>query len=150
VNAAERWSLHLAALLTAGTGFIYGWLRYFGQRAGEFGPEVHPLQGSLQHLHILSAPVLLLALGMFLKGHVDPLARAGRLNRLGTGMFLLMGLAPMIFGGYAAQVAVDPGWRKLWAWVHGISSVLFLGAYLVHIARNTANQIAAETQSNRT
>lgn len=149
MNALERWSLHIAALLTAGTGLIHGWLRYFGQRTGEFGLEAHPLLGLLQHLHILSAPFLMLALGMVLKGHVEPLVRSGRLNRLGTGLFLLVGLAPMILGGYAVQVVVDPTWRKLWAWVHGISSLLFLGAYLLHLARNTATQAVAETQSSQ-
>lgn len=134
----ERWSLHLAALLTAGSGILYGWLRYFGQRAGEFGPEVHPLQARLQHLHLLAAPLLVLALGVFLKGHADPLVRGGRLRFLGTGLWLLLGLAPMVLGGYAVQVAVDPAWRTRWAWGHGLASLLFLGAYLLHLARRPA------------
>jgi hypothetical protein len=135
VSALERWSLHVAALLTAGTGILYGWLRYFGQRAGEFGPEAHPLQALLQHLHVLAAPALVLALGVILKGHVGPQLRNGRLSLLRTGLWLLAGLAPMILGGYAVQVVADPGWRKLWAWVHGLASLLFLGAYLLHLAR---------------
>ena len=135
MTALERWSLHVAALLTAGSGFLYGWLRYFGQRTGEFGPEAHPLQGLLQHLHVLAAPALVLALGVILKGHVDPMIRGGKLKFLGTGLWLLLGLAPMVLGGYAVQVAVDPAWRKWWAWVHGLASLLFLGAYLVHLTR---------------
>jgi hypothetical protein len=146
MNALERWSLHLAALLTAGTGLVYGWLRYFGQRAGEFGPEAHPNQALCQHLHVLSAPMLLLALGMVLKGHVEPLFRGGRMKRIGTGALLLGGLAPMIFGGYAIQVAVDPGWRKLWAWIHGTSSLLFLGTYLLHLGLALAPTPAAEAE----
>lgn len=147
MNALERWSLHLAALATAGTGLLYGWLRYFGQRAGEFGPEAHPLQGTFQHLHVLSAPLLVLALGVVLKGHIDPLARAGKLRAWGTGAFLLAGLAPMILGGYAVQVVVDPHWRTLWAWIHGVSSLLFLGAYLSHLARRTAGEPLPEARA---
>ncbi len=146
MNPLERWSLHLSALLTAGTGLVYGWLRYFGQRVGEFGPEAHPLQALLQHLHVLSAPLLVLTLGMILKGHVEPLLRSGRMKPLGTGLFLLGGLAPMILAGYAVQVVVDPEWRRLWAWIHGLSSLLFLGAYLVHLARGTAAQTVDGTQ----
>lgn len=133
----ERWSLNAAALLTAGTGALYGWLRYFGQRAGEFGPEVHPLQGLLQHLHVIVAPVLVLVLGAVLKGHAEPLIRSGKLRSFRSGLWLLAGLAPMILGGYAVQVAVDPAWRRLWAWIHGVASLLFLGAYLLHLVRRT-------------
>lgn len=146
MNPLERWSLHLSALLVAGTGLLYGWLRYFGQRAGEFGPEAHPLQALLQHLHVLSAPLLVLALGMILKGHVEPLFRGGRMKPLGTGALLLSGLAPMILGGYAVQVVVDPEWRRIWAWVHGLSSLLFLAAYLAHLACATTAQAAGEAQ----
>ncbi len=146
MSALERWFLHLAALATAGTGLLYGWLRYFGQRAGEFGPEAHPLQGTFQHLHVLSGPLLVLALGVVLKGHVEPLLRADKVRAFGSGAFLLAGLAPMILGGYAVQVVVDPRWRATWAWVHGISSLLFLAAYLVHLARRAAPQAVAEAR----
>jgi hypothetical protein len=146
VNALERWSFHLAAMLTAGTGLIYGWLRYFGPRMGEFGAEAHPLQGPFQHLHLFLAPLLVLCLGAVLKGHVDPIVRSGKVKSWGTGVFLLGGLVPMILGGYLVQVAVDPSWRKLWAWLHGLSSLLFLGAYLVHLARNASRQPVTTTR----
>lgn len=135
MNAAERWSLHATALITGGSGMAYGWLRYFQQRAGEFGPEAHPLQATSQHLHVLAAPALVLVLGAVLKGHAEAQVREGRLKRFGSGLLLLLGLAPMILGGVAVQVVVDPGWRRLWAWVHGASSLLFLGAYVLHLLR---------------
>lgn len=138
MNPLERWTLHLAALATAGSGVLYGWLRYFGRRAGDFGPEPHPLQATAQHLHVLVAPLLVLALGVVLKAHVEPLIRTGRLRYVGSGGLLLAGLAPMVFGGYALQTVTSPGWRELWAWVHGVSSLLFLAAYLVHLARRQA------------
>jgi len=144
MNALERWFLHLAALATAGSGVVDGWLRYFGQRVGEFGPEPHSLQAAAQHLHVLVAPLLVLALGVVLKAHLEPLVRGGRLRALGSGSLLLAGLLPMVFGGYALQVVIDPGWRSAWAWVHGLSGLVFLGAYLAHLARRRANQEAAE------
>ncbi len=135
MSAFERWSLHLAAWTTAGSGLLYGWLRYFGRRAGEFGPEPHPWQAALQHLHVLAGPLLVLALGAVLKGHVQPLVRDGRVRAGSSGALLLAGLAPMVLGGYAVQVCSGPAWRSAWAWVHGLGSLVFLGAYLVHLAR---------------
>ena len=47
-----------------------------------------------------------------------------------TGLGLL--ILPMVASGYLLQVAVAPGWRLAWAWVHGPASLLFLLAYLGH------------------
>lgn len=135
MNPLERWTLHLSALVTGATGLIYGWLRYYGQRMGEFGLEPHPLQGLLQHLHVLAAPLLVFALGMVVRGHVLPRYRAGQPSGRRTGAFLLAGLAPMVFAGYGLQVVTEPATRTVLGWVHGVSSLLFLGAYGVHIAR---------------
>ncbi len=131
MTALERWSLHLGAFLTALSGVAYGWLRYFGRAAGEFGLEPHPLQALAQHLHVLAAPVLLFALGMAVRGHLAAKLRVGAERRnTGLGMGLL--ILPMVASGYLLQVAVAPGWRLAWAWVHGSASLLFLLTYLGH------------------
>ncbi|GLH73075.1 hypothetical protein GETHLI_15770 [Geothrix limicola] len=129
----ERWSLHLAALFTGATGLIYGWLRYYGQREGEFGLEAHPLQGALQHLHVLAAPLLVFALGMLVRGHVLPMWRSGRPVGRASGFLLAMVLAPMVLSGYGVQVVVAPAGRLALAWIHGVSSLLFLAGYGVHL-----------------
>ena len=135
MTALERACLHLSAFLTAGTGLLYGWLRYFGQRPGDFGPEAHPAQALLQHLHVLAAPLLVFTLGVLVRGHVQPMLRrrapGGRASGLGTVGIL----APMVLSGYLVQVAVAPAWRTGWAWAHGIASLLFLAGYAVHLGR---------------
>ena len=135
MSALERVALHLGAWLTGLTGLGYGWLRYFRQVQGEFGPEPHPLQGLLQHAHVLAAPLLLFALGMMVRGHfavkLRVPSREGR--RTGWGLALLIG--PMVLAGYGVQVATDPTWRIALAWIHGVASLLFLGAYAAHGVR---------------
>ena len=138
MSALERWSLHLSALLTGLSGLIYGWLRYYGQRLGEFGLEPHPLQGLYQHLHVLGAPLLVFTLGMVVRGHVLPRYRSGRTSGRATGLLVAMGLAPMILAGYGIQVVTEPSARLGMAWVHGVSSLLFLAAYGGHVARTWA------------
>lgn len=131
----ERWSLHLGALLTGLSGLLYGWLRYYGRVQGEFGIEPHPLQGLVQHLHVLAAPLLLFALGMTVRGHLATKLRAGSQEGRRTGLGLGFLILPMVAAGYLVQVATAPGWRLAWAWVHGVASLLFLIAYLVHGVR---------------
>jgi len=132
MRVLERWSLHLGALLTGLSGLGYGWLRYYGRVPGEFGIEPHPLQGLVQHLHVLAAPLLLFALGMAVRGHLATKLRAGTREGRRTGLGLGFLILPMVAAGYLVQVATAPGWRLAFAWVHGVTSLLFLSAYLVH------------------
>ena len=131
----ERWSLHASALAVGGTGLAYGWLKYFHQRAGEFGAEPWPAQGWSQHAHVLTAPVLVFTLGLLVRGHVLPAVRAGGTAGRRSGLLMAAILAPMILSGYAIQVCLEPGARAAMAWVHGPFSLLFLVAYGVHLAR---------------
>ena len=134
MSALERWSLHITALLTAGTGLLDGGLRWFGQRMGEFGPEPSPWLGLAQHLHVLVAPLLVFTLGVLVRGHLWARLRAGTGGRR-TGLGIAFLIAPMVLSGYAVQVAVDPAWRTALSWSHGISAGLFLLAYAGHVLR---------------
>ncbi len=135
VRAFERWNLHAGALLAGVSGLIYGWLRYYGRVAGEFGPEPHPLQGLVQHLHVLTAPLLLFALGMTLRGHFASKLRQGHRDGRRSGLALALLILPMVAAGYLVQVAVGPVWRWVFAWVHGLTSLAFLAFYLGHALR---------------
>ena len=132
MSPLEKWSLHLAALLTGATGLMDGLLRWFGERVGEFGPEPHPWLGSAQHLHILVAPVLLFCLGMMVRGHLQPRLRQGDQGR-NSGLRAASLIAPMVVSGYLVQVATSPALRTCYAWVHGVSSAGFLLAYGAHL-----------------
>ena len=71
-----RW-LHVASLLVAGTGLVYGWVRYLAVPADEFALVNHPAQPALQALHVLTAPPLLFLWGVVWRGHVWPRLRGG-------------------------------------------------------------------------
>lgn len=145
----ERWSLHLAALATAGTGVMDGLLRWFGQRAGEFGPEPHPWLPAAQHLHVLTAPLLVFALGMMVRGHLQARLKKGPEGR-STGLGAAFLIAPMVLSGYGVQVVTSPAWRTGLSWAHGISAGLFLLAYLGHLflphAQPAAHPVAESPQ----
>jgi hypothetical protein len=150
MSRMERWSLHLAALLTAGTGLLDGGLRWFGERMGEFGPEPSPYLGLAQHLHVLVAPGLVFTLGLLVRGHLWPMFKGSPQGRR-TGMIAALLIAPMILTGSCVQVATSPAWRMAFAWGHGLSASAFLLAYGAHLVRawvapyaRTANQPATQ------
>lgn len=140
LGPVERWSLHLSALAVGLSGVGYGWLKYFHQRSGEFGPEPFPLQGWLRHGHVLAAPVLVFTLGVLVRGHVLPALKAGSREGRSTGLGAALALAPMIMSGYGIQVCVDPVWHAALAWIHGLSSAGFLLAYAAHLLRPRAQR----------
>lgn len=144
LNLLERWGLHLSAAAVAVSGLLYGWLKYFHQRLGEFGPEPFRLQGLSQHAHVFVSPLLLFTLGMIVRGHTVPALRAGVRSGRTTGLVIAAFLAPMVLSGYGMQICVDPAWRTALAWVHGPTSLLFLVAYAGHLARPRKAGAAAE------
>ena len=141
MSPLERWSLHLAALATAGTGLLDGLLRWFGVRAGEFGPETHPWLPAAQHLHVLTAPLLLFALGMAVRGHLQIKLKKGPEGRR-TGLIAAFLIAPMVLSGYGVQVVTSPVWRAAFSWAHGLGAGLFLLAYLGHLVISHSQPMA--------
>lgn len=133
MRVLDRRGLHAATVATALTGGIYGWFRYFGQRMGDFGPEPSVWQGIWQHLHVLAAPLLLFMLGVTVRGHLMVKLRAGGREGRRTGLTLGLLIAPMALSGYGIQVATAPSWHLALAWIHGISSLLFVAGYLFHL-----------------
>ncbi|MCP4092579.1 MAG: hypothetical protein GY747_03935 [Planctomycetes bacterium] len=123
---------HCANLLVGGTGLVYAWMLYFATPSGEFSILNHPWQGDFHDLHLLTAPILVISVGMVWKGHAGTRLRNCNPNRRGSGVGLLLSFLPMMFSGYLLQVTVEESWRSIWLWVHLITSGLWLAAYAIH------------------
>ena len=132
MTRGTAWFLHGAVLLVAGTGVVYGWMRYFATSDDEFAVVNHPWQPTLQHLHVLVAPLLVFGCGMIWLDHVWKRARSGFRPRRRTGLVLAALVVAMIASGYLLQVASDDAWRTAWIWVHVASSIAWTLAYAVH------------------
>ena len=131
MSRTAKWFVHLSALAVILTGLVYGWMRYFAVSEDPYAVVNHPWQPTLQHLHILAAPILVFAVGLIWYAHIWPhLISRGRRRR--TGIFLVLGLLPMVASGYLLQVSVDELWRQIWIWTHVGSSVSWAGAYAGH------------------
>ncbi len=141
--------LHIASFLVIGSGAIWAYLRY----VHDLGPEpedpvlamewsgIHPWEPSLRDLHLLAAPLLVFAVGLIWSGHVAPrLFRPWARRATGLGLALLFG--PMVITGILLQVAESEASRTLWAWAHGISSLVWAAAYLAHQLRPKRRRVA--------
>jgi len=123
--------VHLANLAVSGTGLAYAWMRYLVEPVDEWAVVNHPWQPALQHLHVVSAPLLVFAMGLIWSAHVVGKLKNGSTNRV-AGIVLTAFFLPMAASGYLLQVSVDPGPRKAWMWIHIVASLVWVAAFVAH------------------
>lgn len=128
----ERRMHHLSTLLVGGTGLVYAVMRYLLEPADPWTVVGHPWQPHVQHLHILSAPLLVFVVGLSWQGHIVPRWRKTRMPGFLTGIVLLLSFLPMIVSGALIQTTVSEGWRTAWVVVHLVTSLLWMAGYLSH------------------
>lgn len=147
MSRREAWTLHAANLLVGGTGIVYAVMRYLMSPVDEWAVVNHPWQPQVQHLHVLTAPLLVFACGLIWHRHVIGNLRRGERRGRRTGPGLLVALVPMILSGYLIQTTVTEGWRQVWVVVHLVSSGAWLLAFAGHLARRTAKTRSGETSA---
>ncbi|HYH44472.1 MAG TPA: hypothetical protein VEG34_02210, partial [Thermoanaerobaculia bacterium] len=57
----EAWTVHVSTLLVGGTGLVYAWMLYLLPADDPFSTLHHRWQPDVQHLHVLTAPLLVFA-----------------------------------------------------------------------------------------
>lgn len=132
----SRWEAglqYLANLLVGGTGIVYAVMRYAMEPADAWTVVNHPWQPHVQHLHVLTAPLLVFACGLIWRRHVVGNLRRGTGPGRLTGPGLLLALVPMILSGYLIQTTVTAAWSRLWIVVHLASSALWVAAFAGHL-----------------
>ena len=137
---------HLALAAVAGSGAVYAWMAWIAEPADEFAVVNHPWQPTTRDLHLLTAPLLVFACGLLWRTHVWERLREGFRERRASGRALALGLAPMVASGYLLQVAVDPFWRSVWVWTHGVVSVLWAATYAIHLLTPAATEEEAQEE----
>ena len=129
----ERWSGYVSNLLVGGTGVVYGVMVYLLRPSDPYAVVNHPLQPLLQHLHVLTAPLLVFAVALVWQRHVAPRLRKRAYPRHTTGLGLALLFVPMVLSGYLLQISTGDEARKVWGVVHLVASCVWLAAFVVHL-----------------
>ncbi|MHC4262480.1 MAG: hypothetical protein ACYSWX_08170 [Planctomycetota bacterium] len=132
MSRGEAWFSHVANGLVGCSGLVYAWMLYLTTPTDEFAIVNHPWQPHVQHLHVLTAPLAVFALGLLWVRHVWGRVRSGFPVRRSSGLVLTFAVWPMVMSGYAIQVSVDPAWRDAWIWIHVGVSLVWVPLYLIH------------------
>ncbi|MFQ5680072.1 MAG: hypothetical protein ACE5HP_11515 [Gemmatimonadota bacterium] len=128
----EKWSVWLTTLLTAGTGIGFFWAKYLTVSDDPFSVIHHPLQPVFLKLHILVAPLFLLALGSVAVQHIWRHIRSGVRWSRKAGLTTALAAGPMILTGYLIQVLTGEGWLQAMAFSHIGFGLLYLVGISLH------------------
>jgi hypothetical protein len=124
----ERWAVWSTSILTAVTGVVYLWMKYFVVSDDPFAVVNHPLQPAVLKAHILVAPMLTFAIGLVavrhIWRHIQARVQRGRRSGLATAFMV----APMILTGYVVQAVTGEGLLRAMALSHiGLGVIYALG-----------------------
>ncbi len=132
MTPSDRRLMIVANVLVGGTGMVYGVFRYFVTTDDPMA-LVHPGQPVAHYAHLITAPLLVLAIGHLFHHHGllswKAQVRTGRRSGL-----ILLGLAlPMIFSGYLLYLATGDFWRPFWIAIHVATSLIWLAGFTAHL-----------------
>jgi hypothetical protein len=134
--ALQRWSNHVATALLSISGVALFVFRSVLEPPADdpFAVASHPWEPHALTLHVLAAPLGVLALGMLVTHHVVPRLRDRGFKRSRrSGILLSVTAVPMIASAYLLQVSVAEGWRRAWLLTHLATSAAWMIGWLLHL-----------------
>ena len=131
----ERWSVWTTTAVATVSGLGFAAIKYLITPDDPFTVINHPLEPWFLKAHVLSAPLMLFAIGMIMLKHVWVHIRNRTKAGKRVGWILFVGLAPMVFSGYAIQVLAIPAWIAVLGVVHLILGAAFAMALAGHRPR---------------
>lgn len=133
MSRLQRFWLHCSAAITALTGIVFAWMKYFMTTGDEFAVVNHPAQPWMLATHVVVAPLLLFILGWTFSNHMLPKSRFGDETNRRSGTSAMWLIIPMTASGYFLQVATNEALRQAMEWAHWVTSGLFVVVYVVHL-----------------
>ncbi len=130
----EKWLVWIASGAVGASGIAYGAMKYLLRSEDPYAVVHHPWQPFFLKLHVLTAPVLVFAVGVVFTRHVVKHWQSGRVASRGSGVAIVATLIPMILSGYLIQTLTSTSWIFRVAVLHMAASATYLGGVLVHEA----------------
>ena len=145
MTLSERIFLIGSSGLTALTGTIYGIMKYFMVSTDPYAVINHPWQPYFLKLHILTAPLMVFAVGLVFRRHVIERWRSGSAGGRRSGAIITGLFTPLVLTGYLIQVVT--GGALLQGLV--LSHLVTAGAFLAGLGMHRRKSFALFPQSVR-
>jgi hypothetical protein len=128
----EKWSVLSTSLVTAVTGIVYFWMKYFMESTEPWAVVNHPWQPWVLKAHILVAPLLVFAVGSIAVRHIWKHFRGRVAWGRRTGLTTAIALAPMVLSGYLIQAVTADEWLRAIAISHIAVSFVYTVGVAAH------------------
>ncbi len=128
----QRWFLYGSTAATAASGIAYFAMKRFLEPSDPWAVINHPLEPWALKAHILSAPLMLFAVGLITTPHIwrslkSSLPTGRRSGRIATYVF-----GPLVLSGYLLQAMTSRLTLEVLAWTHLALGIIVAGAIGVH------------------
>ncbi|MGZ6988603.1 MAG: hypothetical protein ACXVH0_06565 [Thermoanaerobaculia bacterium] len=134
----KRWAVvlnHLAVALVGLSGLAYGVMKYFMAGSDPDSRAGHAWQQPMLKVHVLTAPLLVFALGLVFSGHALQRLKGGEDPGRTSGAGLLAFAAPLVLTGPLIQVLTGDAARQWTGWTHAVLGVVYGLAYVAHLLK---------------
>jgi hypothetical protein len=128
----EKWNVWIASVLVTATGLGLLWTKYLMRAQDPWSVINHPLQPWFLKAHIITAPLLVFAIGLIATRHIWPHFRAGIRRGRTSGILAAFFALPMILTGYLIQVVTHAAWLRALAMSHIALGLVFAVGLTVH------------------
>jgi hypothetical protein len=151
VSRFEKWSVTITAIAATLTGAGLFWAKYMLHSDDPWAVVNHPWQPWLLKAHVITAPLLVFAVGLIASRHIWRHYREGIPWGRRSGILTGLVTVPMVLTGYLIQIATHEGWLGILAISHIVLGFLFaagLGAHQLFVwrRRERAEESAASRQ----
>lgn len=133
-----RWCIWIGSILSGLSGLVYWWMDHMMEPLGEWAVINHPLQPWVLKAHIVTAPLLVFAIGLIAMDHIWKQYRLGIEAARRSGLSAMFVFGPMVVSGYVIQAVTAPAWLSALGWLHlgtGLVYLLGLGIHQVVVPR---------------
>lgn len=131
MNRLEAWLLHLSTIVLTITGAVYAYVHYLMKPADPFSVINSPIEPYLLDIHIIAAPVLVVAIGIILHSHILFKIEGGSRPARKSGITLIPLFLIMAVSGYLLQITSGV-MNRIFFWCHLVSGSLWALVYAAH------------------
>ena len=142
-----RWCIWVGSVVSGLTGLVYWWMEHMMEPVSEWAVINHPLQPWVLKAHIVTAPLLVFAIGLVATDHIWKQYRLGIRAGRRSGVSAMWVFVPMVVSGYLIQAVTAPTWLSALAWIHlgtGLAFLAGLGVHQVVVPRRRARRAQRE------
>jgi hypothetical protein len=132
VKSFARWCIWIGSAVSGITGVVYWWMLNMMEPVSEFAVINHPLQPWVLKAHIVTAPLLVFAIGIIATDHIWKQYRLGVRAGRRSGVSAMWMFLPMVLSGYLIQAVTTPSWLTALAWIHLGTGLVFVVGLVIH------------------